>query len=128
MNVTLVSQSPAEVEADAVVVGLFEGEPLNGPIVDLDKTLGGPIRRLLDSKEISGKHAEITTVLLPTGMNATRLLIVGLGEREQFDRGLAFRATASVSKALASKQRQRIAFFVSGGWDEAFIESGICGA
>lgn len=128
MNVTLVTQSPQEVDADAVVLGHYQGESIAGRLANVNDAMGGAIARLIESQEITGKHGELTTVLSPAGMKSPRLLVIGLGEREKFDQGSAFRATAAAAKALATKQRQRVAFCVADGWSPELAEAGMCGA
>jgi leucyl aminopeptidase len=128
MHVTLVSQSPAEVAADAVVIGHYRDGSLEGSIADVDRATGGAISRLIADNEIEGKHAELTTLLAPTGLKTNRLVVVGLGERPKLDRGGAFRATAAAARLLAAKERKQVAYFVSEGWSDDLVEAGICGA
>src|SRR4029450_8410254 len=101
MNVTLVSGSPAEVSADAVVVGYYAEEPVDGPLAEVDRATNGTIAKWIAEKEITGKPSELTTVLAPPGFKTSRLTILGLGSREQFNRGTAFRSTAAAAKAIA---------------------------
>ncbi len=55
------------------------------------------------------------------------LLVVGLGERGDFDVGVAYRAGAAAAKHLAAKPRSRVAFFLDAG-DAARTEGAIAGA
>lgn len=128
MNVTLISGSPAEVAADAVVVGHYAGGSLDGPMADVDQATEGVVARLLAEKDITGKVGEVTTLLAPAGIKTTRLLILGLGDRDKLDCGTAFRAAATAAKALASKLRERVAFFLPQGWSQDQLESAMCGA
>jgi leucyl aminopeptidase len=75
----------AQVEADAVVVNLFEGvEQPGGATAAVDKALDGAISSLISRGEIKGKFGEISIVhtfgKLPAGIAA----IAGLGKRQDF--------------------------------------------
>src|SRR5262245_13936701 len=71
---------------------------------------------------------EVTTILTPTGMKTSRLVVLGLGAKSKLDRGVAYRATATVAKTLAGKERKQVAYYVSDGWPLEVVEAGICGA
>ena len=128
MKVLPTHDSPTTIEADAVVCGVYANAALDGAAAEIDRATGGALSRLREAKEITGKHAELTSLLAPAGVRATQVLVVGLGEREKLDRGAAGRAAAAAAKQLAGKDRPRIAFFLSDGWSPELIESGVCGA
>lgn len=128
MAAALTDVNIAEIEADAVVVGVYAESPLSGPAADLDEALGGAIARLVERKEISGKRNEITTLLAPSGIKANAAVIVGLGPRDTFDRGAAFKAAAAAAKHLSSKERGRVAFYLAHDWPDDAAENGVCGS
>ena len=128
MQISLTNQLAAEIVADAAVVAGFQDEPLTGQAAAVDAATGGVLERLVAGKEITGRHAELVTLLAPHGVSCTQIVFVGLGRREEFDRGAAFRAAATASKSLAGKKRTRVAWYVSEGWPAEFVESGVCGA
>ena len=128
MQISLTDQLASEIVADAAVVAGFQDEPLTGQAAAVDAATGGVLERLVAGKEITGRHAELVTLLAPHGVSCTQIVVVGLGRREEFDRGAAFRAMATASKSLAGKKRTRIAWHVSEGWPPEFVESGVCGA
>src|SRR5690606_9078333 len=101
MQVAKIETGVAQTSADAVVVGLFSDGTLAGPAAELDKAAGGVITRLIEAKEIAGKAYELTPLLGITGIAATQALVVGLGDREKFDAGTAFRCTAAAARHLA---------------------------
>jgi len=126
MQVQRIETGVAETKADAVVVGLFADGPLEGAAADLDRAAGGVIRRLLDAKEFAGKPFELVPLLGLNGLAARQALLVGLGDRAQFNNGLAYRASAAAAKQLAAKPRGDVAFFLPLG--AAHSESAVCGA
>jgi leucyl aminopeptidase len=71
-------------DADAVIVGVFEGARPTGATQALDQALDGAIGELVDGGDLSGKVGEVV-VLYPRGaLPARRVIVVGLGEREDF--------------------------------------------
>lgn len=112
MIINVTNAPVPQVEADAIVVGLYEGNLLDGPAGAVDRGCGGLLSRLRESGEIAGRAGESTTVLMPQGLRSPRLVLVGLGDRAAFDRGAACRAAGSAARLLAAKPRARVAFFL----------------
>jgi leucyl aminopeptidase len=127
VEVQAITSPVLQTTADAVVVGVFEDRPLEGAAADVDAALGGAIRRLVERKELTGRSYETAPLLVSVG-KAGQALVVGLGKREKFDAGTAFRASAAAAKALAGKARASAAFFLDGGWTADWTESGVAGA
>src|SRR4051812_25303912 len=76
----------SEVEADAMVVLIFEGEdPTEGVLGEVNERSGGLVAELLGSDELRGKPGDMVYVYRPGGMLAKRLLLVGAGKRDDFD-------------------------------------------
>ncbi len=128
MKITATDVKVTEIEADAVVVGVDSQDGLTTEAQQVDAATGGLLTRLLQREEISGKAGKITTLLAPEGVRAGQVVVIGLGEREKFGRGEAFRAAAAAAKKLAEKQRARVGFYLGEGWTEPQVEAGVCGA
>ncbi len=127
MKISPINTPLATTNADAVVVGLFSGEPLSGGAAETDRALNGALARLIERKEISGKKYETTAFLAAPGIAAGMLLTVGMGERAGYDVGVAYRAAAAAAKYLAGKPRSRVAMFIESS-DAARAEAAIAGA
>lgn len=128
MNITLIKQPPHEIDADAVVLGLFQSESLPAEISSLNEVTGGAIARLRDTGEIAGKSGEVTTLLAPAGVRSPRVVVLGLGDPDKLDRGGVFRAAAAAAKTLAGKKLGRVAFFLPNGLAPELVEDALCGA
>ena len=73
-----------DLHAEMLLVTIFEEEKeLKGRLAWLDRILGGQITRLLKSNEVQGKFKEFA-LLHANGIGADRILIMGLGKREDF--------------------------------------------
>ena len=123
------SQVPiTQIEADAVVVGIVADSVLTGAAQELDQASGGALSRLIENKEVSTKRHDVTTILAPAGIKAPLAAVVGLGAKDSFDRGAAFRCAAAAAKHLAGKERGKVAYYLANGWSREQIESGIAGS
>jgi leucyl aminopeptidase len=116
-----------ETAADAIAVGVFEDAPPAGAAADIDAALNGTVRGLIERKEFAAHANETAALLVPVG-KARQVLLVGLGKREKFDAGAAFRASAAAARALAARPRSTVAMFLDQNWPSDWTESGVSGA
>src|SRR3984957_3001768 len=100
------SRPAASQRGDCLVIGAFERGELGTEGLAVDRRVRGRVRRLLSSGDFSGHSGE--TLLLPEvpGLAAGRLLLVGLGNKAQYNRRGWRRALQTTIAALA---RTRIA-------------------
>ncbi len=121
------SESVVSIPADFLVVGAYSTSTWTTAASALDKALGGLLTRLAESGDISGKQGELVTILAPQGIKAQRVLIVGLGARDQLNSTAAFRATSAAAKRMADKKRHCVAYFLNEGWSADVTEAALCG-
>ncbi|MBI4297796.1 MAG: leucyl aminopeptidase [Chloroflexi bacterium] len=93
-----------QVAAGAVVVNLFEGSSHpEGATAAVDRALDGAISRLMADDEIKGKLYEATLIHTLGKMPAARVLVMGLGKREELTqervRGVMGEACRAMRKA-----------------------------
>lgn len=99
----------AAVEADWLVVGVWENGELDAAAAELDQALGGLLGRLRQQGDAAGKAKELTPLLHCPGIAARRLLLVGLGQRAKADFAALVQAAAAAAKSITTKQYNRIA-------------------
>jgi leucyl aminopeptidase len=128
MEVRTVTGSPAQLEAAAVVVGVYQDQALPAAAEAIDKATGGVISRLVERKEITGKHAELLPLHAAQNVKSPLVMLVGLGKSEELDAGKVFRAAGAASLRLADKERGRVAYFLEGLGAAELSESGVAGA
>src|SRR2546429_7019894 len=97
MQITLATQPFAALETEALVSYVFEENPVQGRIAELDQAAGGLLRKLAKSGELTGKMLEFTLVHTPAGLKAARLLLVGAGKREQWNSAAGLRKIAGAA-------------------------------
>lgn len=115
MNPTVVQGEIQAIDADAIVVNLFEGvQKPGGATGAVDAALGGAISELIASGDLTGKAGEVA-VLYPRGqIAARRVLVVGLGKREGFDLEGVRRASATAVKRAVALNARSVATIVHG--------------
>lgn len=127
MKVTGTENGIAEFAGDVLVVGTYEGE-LSPPANQLDNLIGGGITRLVESKDISGKPNEIVQILAPSGYPVLRILVVGLGQKEDLNLQRAYEASAAAALALSAKKVEKAGYYLDDFWPTELVEQAIAGA
>ncbi|MDY7079799.1 MAG: leucyl aminopeptidase [Chloroflexota bacterium] len=106
-----------ESDADAIIVNLFEDTQPGGATQAVDDSLGGAIRDLVAGGDFSGKAGQVV-VLYPHGdIPARRVILVGLGPRDEFDAAPAEtvrRAAAHAIKKARELEINRVASILHG--------------
>src|SRR5260370_813754 len=130
MELTAQFTALAKVEADWLVIGVWQEEPPVGALADLDGRLDGALTRLIKAGDITGKAKEITTLLDKKGIAAQRILVVGLGKRDKVERAELLAAISTAARAITGKATKRIALAlpenVPGlGWEEVAVLTGV---
>jgi len=100
------SRKAAEQRSDCLVIGAFERAELGLQGSAVDRATRGRVRALLARGDFSGRAGESLLLTDLTGLASTRLLLVGLGNKAQFNRRAWRRG---MQGALAALTRTRIA-------------------
>ena len=73
----------------AVAIGVFEGKVLSAAATMLDDRMGGALVRAMAASRFDGKKDQTLMILAPSGLKASRVLLVGLGKPEAIDAQIA---------------------------------------
>lgn len=122
MKITVESTPAAHVQAEALIVPVFQGRK--------DARFGAA--DLFDSGEISGKPLELTLLHHAPGVQATRVLLAGGGKPEKFDAAEMRRLSGAAVRFLKGKSIKNIAFvldseFAGDDYASAAVEGAILG-
>ncbi len=110
MEVKADSRQFNEIECDALVVGVFEGEkPEEGPLGEINKRSNGVIASVVETGEFTGKSGESAYVHNPGDMKARRLLLLGLGKKEDITADDVRRMAGTAARALRGKKARSFA-------------------
>src|SRR5215475_9724617 len=72
-------------EGAAVVVGVYDDRKLTPTATQLDKQTKGAITRALAASRFKGRPDDLLSVLAPAGIDANRIVLVGLGKPGTLD-------------------------------------------
>jgi leucyl aminopeptidase len=102
LSVALTQEHCTEIQADVIVVGVYEQGLLSPSAQALDTASGGAIKRLYERGDVSGKASALTRVFDLTGVKTPRVLLVGFGDAATVDAPRYLKALNEVAKALKS--------------------------
>ncbi|HYK40062.1 MAG TPA: M17 family peptidase N-terminal domain-containing protein, partial [Candidatus Eremiobacteraceae bacterium] len=110
MQITLETKPYATLETDALVTYVFEGDdPITGRSADVDKAVGGALKKIAASGELTGKTLELTLLHSPAGLKAARLLVVGAGKKDQFNVAALRKIAGAALRLLKAKSAKNFA-------------------
>jgi leucyl aminopeptidase len=101
-----------ELDVQALAIAVFKDEKADdGFLKDLDAVTGGVIKSVIESEELKGKEAETVFLHLVGNkdIKAQRLLLVGVGERSEYNAADASRMAGTAVRALRGKNAKSIA-------------------
>lgn len=102
----------SEIDVQALAIAVFKDEKADeGFLKDLDAITGGAIKSVIDSEELKGKEAETVYLHLlgNSEIRAQRLLLVGVGERNEYTTAQASQMAGTAVRALRLKNAKSIA-------------------
>lgn len=83
-----------------VVVGVLEGRSLTASGAVLDSRVGGALVKAMGASRFTGKPGEVLELLAPAGIDASRVVLLGLGKPADLDTAKAETIGASLAAAL----------------------------
>jgi leucyl aminopeptidase len=120
MNIKVEIAKYHEVEADALVMVIFEGEGVENDLLhDIDQRTQGAVRELLAANEVRGKADECTYLHHAGEMKARRLLLVGGGKPEKFSVQTVARAAGTAVRYVRSRGVKSAAMILRPEWEPA---------
>jgi len=99
---------------DTLVLNLFEGVKPGAATGAVDEAIGGAISRAIDLGDFKGKLNSVLTLYPGDRIHADRVIVVGLGKREEFTPDRASQAVASALKAARSLGARNVAAIAFG--------------
>src|SRR5216683_1734741 len=102
----------SEVDVQALAIAVFKDEKADdGFLKHLDAITGGAIKSVIDSEELKGKEAETVYFHLVgnSEIKAQRLLLVGVGERNEYTTAQASQMAGTAVRALRLKNAKSVA-------------------
>ena len=91
----------ASAKTQCAILPLFQGEKLSGPALEIDRGASGAIKAALALGDFSARRGQ--SLMLPGSGGAKRILLIGCGEEDSFDRAAARRFCQTICGALRDK-------------------------
>ena len=107
------TKSLPSLEADALVLGVFDEGELSDEARTLDTAAKGRLKAVVGRGDLSGKIGESLLLLDVPGVKAPRVLLTGLGGKKDFNRKAWRRAVDSAIGTLLKTRVASVAFALS---------------
>lgn len=89
-----------DANAEAIAYLGFEGEVIPSAAAEVDKATDGALAKAAEAARFEGKSGQVVEILAPNGVDASRILLVGLGKEDKADDRGFERVGATLSKKL----------------------------
>ncbi|MDX2034615.1 MAG: leucyl aminopeptidase [Blastocatellia bacterium] len=110
MDVKAIAGRFEEVEGDALVAVIFEGQSLEAGVAgELNRATQGVIASLIETGEFAGKSGESAYIHNPAGLKTRRLLLLGGGKEAEFTSDAVRRLAGAATRTLRGKKARNIA-------------------
>jgi len=100
LQFSLASVAPESADTPCVVVGVYENGLLTSAAARVDSAAAGAIKRQVESGDITGKAGSTNVLFAPEGVQAKRVLVVGLGSQKTFDAARFQKVNLEAARAL----------------------------
>jgi leucyl aminopeptidase len=115
LKIRVENVSLTKIKCDLLIVNLFEGvKTPAGATGVADKALGGQIAKLIKIKEIDGKLGSVTLIHTFGKISPDRVVVVGLGKKEEFDLNKVRSASAAGIRVAKRAKAKKVATIVHG--------------
>lgn len=118
--------SVKELDVQALAVAVFQGEQSESSLLQqLDRASGGLIKSVLDAEEMKGKEGETVYLHLSggQGIKAQRLLLVGVGEKSDYQLGKVSQMAGASARFLRARNVKSIAIMPRADHDAQEVAS-----
>lgn len=115
MEIKVITGDIAQIEADAIVVSLFEGvEKPGGATAVVDRALDGVISSLISRREIKGKFGEVSIVHTFGKLPGRMVAVAGLGKSQDLNADRIRGVAGEFCRALRKLNCRKIATILHG--------------
>jgi leucyl aminopeptidase len=108
VDVQLSNGSLAAATGDWLVVPIAEEPQLTGTLGELDGAVGETLGRLIEAGDLTGKLAETVSIHDVPGIEATRLMVVGVGKTDELTRAKLNQAVSTCVRSISSKEDRTV--------------------
>lgn len=115
MKINVINQPITDFAGDLMIVNLFlDVKSPGGATGAVDEKTGGLISKLIAQGELSGKLGEITLLHRCGKLKADKVIVVGLGKKDEFDYESVRKAAAAAIRKAAEVKARHVGTIVHG--------------
>jgi len=104
MLIDIANKSIAELDNDAVILFLFEGEKdLSGPAGEADEAMSGAVKALFTEGDFKAGKKELAVIYPGASLEVKRIILAGLGKKDDFTLE-ELRCSSGIAAKRAHKQ------------------------
>lgn len=118
-SVGYLASDPSRVEADLLILPLFEGEDLAARVPGLAEATGGATGRAIGNGEIQGRPYELFLTPVISGWRAQRVALVGAGKLDSLTTERLRRVVTSAALDARQRRVKSVAVVVRGNLEPA---------
>jgi leucyl aminopeptidase len=108
MDYSVKSESLDQLSTPCVVLGFYQKRKLTPSALALDEKLDGLLQKLLKRDDIDGKPGDVLSLAHVPGGAIDRIVLVGLGKKEELKPGSYRKALAAAAKALKESNAKQV--------------------
>ena len=101
----------------AIAVPVYEGASLSAAAETLDGATSGAVKRAVAASRFSGKPGQTLEIVAPSGVENSRIVLFGLGEKDKRSASTLEKAGAAVTKLLLTSGETDVAVALNGETD-----------
>jgi leucyl aminopeptidase len=110
MEIKVIAGDITRIETEAIIVSFFDGmKRPDGNLAAIDRALAGAISQLIGQGEIKGKLNEVTIVHSLGKLPAARVVVVGLGKKEELSLDRVRMAAGEACRLLQQREISHVA-------------------
>ncbi|NVM04384.1 MAG: leucyl aminopeptidase [Candidatus Helarchaeota archaeon] len=115
MKIEVEKNSLLNVDAESLVIGIFENIEDSKHLIDeIDAKLDGSINERIEIGDFKGKMGQISTIYTRKKIPAKRILLVGLGKKEDLDYERIRRVSGIVIKKIRDSEVKKFKIWLMG--------------
>jgi leucyl aminopeptidase len=109
MDYSTKSESLDQLSTPCAVLGFYQKRKLTPSALALDEKLDGLLQRLLKRDDIEGKPGDVLSIVHVPGGAIDRIILIGLGKREELKPGAYRKALTAAARALKESNARQAA-------------------
>lgn len=125
MKISTTDEKLEKIKSDALAVFLFEGEKPSGQLQKLDYTISGTMAEAMKLGDFKGKLYEVASLYTHGKINTKRVLVVGLGQRGDYEPVFARNAAGVAARYAIKLEVQKLAVCFEGDIDAEDVIEGV---